>query len=124
MESQSNRKVFIHSSNKKIEEESPLEASTNLTKPLDVDWRYLMAKIYQNINGPPVLKKKKSSKLIMEEDSSISSDTTTFRCNCKKTKCLKLYCECFAKGKYRLKQVNTAMAVIAKAATTLRSTTE
>ena len=26
-------------------------------------------------------------------------EESTFKCNCKKTKCLKMYCECFSSGK-------------------------
>ena len=118
MESQTVAKVAFHPHNDKIDEESPLERSTGSGKlTIDPEWRYLLAKIYENINGPPVLKKKKSSKFMLDEESSVGSDTASFRCNCKKTKCLKLYCECFAKGKNVVNKVNTAVAAIVKAVT-------
>lgn len=42
--------------------------------------------------GSPKKKRKKAS--------SSTDDDTTKRCNCRKTKCLKLYCDCFAAGFY------------------------
>lgn len=45
------------------------------------------------------LVKKPSSPIEQKEKNEINSHVSDFLCNCKKSKCLKLYCECFAKGK-------------------------
>lgn len=45
----------------KASDEFPLEVSTELGKPSEVGWRWLLSKIYENINGPPMNQKKPSS---------------------------------------------------------------
>ncbi|XP_021737993.1 protein tesmin/TSO1-like CXC 3 [Chenopodium quinoa] len=47
---------------------------------------------FESSLGSPNTKRKKTS--------SSTDDDTTKRCNCRKTKCLKLYCDCFAAGFY------------------------
>jgi len=36
----------------------------------------------------------------MPESLSVVQDTSAKACNCKRSKCLKLYCECFANNKF------------------------
>lgn len=36
----------------------------------------------------------------MSESLSLIPDSSTKACNCKRSKCLKLYCECFANNKF------------------------
>jgi hypothetical protein len=56
---------------------------------------------------------------------SLSSDETGShihsKCNCKKSKCLKLYCECFSQGKYVLSKDPFAITVTVNRARILKS---
>nr|ABD83288.1 Fgenesh protein 45 [Beta vulgaris] len=45
-------------------------------------------------------KTRQASNCLTKKASTSTDDDTTKRCNCKKTKCLKLYCDCFAAGFY------------------------
>lgn len=36
----------------------------------------------------------------ISQSSSVKGEVSTKSCNCKKSKCLKLYCECFANNKF------------------------
>lgn len=58
----------------------------------------LLSQIYQIIESDSSIEKCHSQKSLSKMESNGG-----FKCKCKKTKCLKMYCECFAEGRYTLR---------------------
>ncbi|MCO5571437.1 hypothetical protein L7F22_025177 [Adiantum nelumboides] len=83
---------------------APLSFLTKRPSPLDRKRVLLQDRVYQgeaeglaedSIQSPYSPKKKRRTSSTAEK-----SGDSCKRCNCKKSKCLKLYCECFAAGVY------------------------
>ena len=88
------------------EEKNPgIETPFNLFSSFSVDASQitsseLLAIIYKTVNCPTNHKPESTQQNGIPFDD--THHTVIAKCNCKKSKCLKLYCECFSQGIYCL----------------------
>ncbi|KAM1022740.1 hypothetical protein ACFX2I_043634 [Malus domestica] len=94
------------SENVRDDTETSIAASSSITQsPHTVEFEHLGSPLEerksdsQNVDSYKELNQSSSQKKRKRTPSSKDSDGCK-RCNCKKTKCLKLYCDCFAAGVY------------------------